>query len=109
MKPFEHTLAFLHVRPIMLLMGSVAIWAPPVFALDGQIQIHDPSTIALCDGKFYTYGTGGTTLVSDDGWTWRRGVTPAPRNGPRHHSPRRPLLPVYCRAISGRSPKPPST
>jgi arabinan endo-1,5-alpha-L-arabinosidase len=47
--------------------------------LDGQIGIHDPSTLALCDGKFYTYGTGGTTLVSDDGWTWRRGVTPARR------------------------------
>ena len=31
----------------------------------------------LCDGKYYTYGTGGTTLVSDDGWTWRRGVTPS--------------------------------
>ncbi len=48
--------------------------------VDGQVNIHDPSTIALCDGKFYTYGTGGTTLVSDDGWTWRRGETP-PRRG----------------------------
>ena len=47
------------------------------FALDGQIGIHDPSTIMLCDGKYYTYGTGGSPLVSDDGWTWRRGVVPA--------------------------------
>jgi len=47
------------------------------FALDGQIAIHDPSTIMLCDGKYYTYGTGGSPLVSDDGWTWRRGVVPA--------------------------------
>jgi arabinan endo-1,5-alpha-L-arabinosidase len=47
------------------------------FALDGQIGIHDPSTIMFCDGKYYTYGTGGSPLVSDDGWTWRRGVTPA--------------------------------
>lgn len=47
------------------------------FALDGQVQIHDPSTIVQCDGKYYTYGTGGTPLVSDDGWTWRRGTTPA--------------------------------
>ena len=38
-----------------------------VFALDGQVQIHDPSTIVRCEGKFYTYGTGGSTLVSDDG------------------------------------------
>ena len=51
-----------------------------VLALDGQVGIHDPSTIVRCDGKFYTYGTGGTALVSDDGWTWRRGVTP-PRRG----------------------------
>ena len=47
------------------------------FALDGQIQIHDPSTIVQCEGKFYTYGTGGSALVSDDGWTWRRGERPA--------------------------------
>ena len=49
-------------------------------ALDGDIGIHDPSTIAICNGKFYTYGTGGSSLVSDDGWTWHRG-TPLPRRG----------------------------
>ena len=49
-------------------------------ALDGQVGIHDPSTIARCDGKFYTYGTGGASLVSDDGWTWRRGAA-LPRRG----------------------------
>ena len=49
-------------------------------ALDGQIGIHDPSTVVLCDGKFYTYGTGGSSLVSDDGWTWKRG-TALPRRG----------------------------
>jgi arabinan endo-1,5-alpha-L-arabinosidase len=54
-----------------------AIWASPAFALDGQVQIHDPSTIMQCDGIFYTYGTGGSCLVSDDGWTWRRGVRPS--------------------------------
>ncbi len=51
--------------------------ASRVFALDGQVQIHDPSTVVRCEGKFHTYGTGGASLVSDDGWTWRRGVTPA--------------------------------
>lgn len=50
------------------------------FALDGQIGIHDPSTVVQCNGKFYVYGTGGSALVSDDGWTWRRGVSP-PRRG----------------------------
>ena len=33
-----------------------------------------------CNGKYYTYGTGGSSLVSDDGWTWRRGAT-LPRRG----------------------------
>ena len=54
--------------------------APPLFALEGQIGIHDPSTIVRSDGKFYTYGTGGGSLVSDDGWTWRQG-TPLVRTG----------------------------
>jgi len=52
----------------------------PGFALDGQVGIHDPSTVILCDGKYYTFGTGGGGLVSDDGWTWRRGAAP-PRGG----------------------------
>ena len=48
--------------------------ASPVFALDGQIGIHDPSTVIQCDGKFYVFGTGGGGLISDDGWTWRGGA-----------------------------------
>ena len=27
-------------------------------AQTGQPYIHDPSTLAECDGKFYTFGTG---------------------------------------------------
>lgn len=49
-------------------------------ALDGQPGIHDPSTVVRCNGKFYTYGTGGSSLVSDDGWSWKRGA-PLPRRG----------------------------
>jgi arabinan endo-1,5-alpha-L-arabinosidase len=45
------------------------------FALDGQINMHDPSTIILCDGKFYTFATGGGGWVSNDGWTWSRGAS----------------------------------
>ncbi len=60
---------------------ALAFWlASPVFALDGQVGIHDPSTVVMCDGKFYTYGTGGSSLVSDDGWSWKRG-TVLPRRG----------------------------
>jgi arabinan endo-1,5-alpha-L-arabinosidase len=79
LNPIHHAQPFFFVRPIMFLMGAVAIWASPAFALDGQVQIHDPSTIVQCNGRFYTYGTGGSCLISDDGWTWRRGVTPARR------------------------------
>jgi len=63
----------------VLLIGLVAICVSPVFGLDGHVQIHDPSTIVQCDGRYYTYGTGGSCLVSDDGWTWRRGVAPSRR------------------------------
>ncbi len=58
-------------------VAAVLALASPAIALDGQFGIHDPSTVTLCDGKYYTYGTGGNPLVSDDGWTWRRGATPA--------------------------------
>jgi len=47
----------------------------PAPALDGEPYIHDPSTVIFCDGKFYTYGTGGGGLSSDDGWTWHSGPT----------------------------------
>jgi arabinan endo-1,5-alpha-L-arabinosidase len=62
-------------------LSALAIFAliSRALALDGQVQIHDPSTVVQCDGKFYTYGTGGTCLISDDGWTWYRGTTPARR------------------------------
>jgi len=46
-------------------------------ALNGDVGIHDPSTITYDDGKYYVYGTGGGPLVSDDGWTWRRGTVPS--------------------------------
>ncbi len=60
------------------LLGTVLVTI--AFALDGKIGIHDPSTIVVCNGKFYTYGTGGSSLVSADGWTWHAGV-PLPRRG----------------------------
>ena len=62
------------------LLATVLALAGLSLALDGQFGIHDPSTIAMCNGKFYTYGTGGGSLVSEDGWTWRRGAA-LPRRG----------------------------
>ncbi|HSP67292.1 MAG TPA: family 43 glycosylhydrolase [Bryobacteraceae bacterium] len=53
---------------------AIVLGSASLLALDGDVGIHDPSTIVVAGGKFYTYGTGGTSLVSDDGWTWRRGA-----------------------------------
>jgi arabinan endo-1,5-alpha-L-arabinosidase len=55
--------------PILLSFGPSG---PP--ALDGEPYIHDPSTIMVCNDKFYTFGTGGGGLISDDGWTWHSGA-----------------------------------
>lgn len=40
----------------------------------GKPFIHDPSTIMYCDGKYYTFGTGGGGLISEDGWIWNGGA-----------------------------------
>ena len=40
----------------------------------GKPFIHDPSTIVMCDGKYYTFGTGGGGLISEDGWNWYSGA-----------------------------------
>ena len=54
---------------------SLAFWlSSTVFAQVGEPYIHDPSTIVKCDGKYYTYGTGGGGLISEDGWIWHGGA-----------------------------------
>lgn len=42
--------------------------------LAGEPFIHDPSTIAVSDGKYYTFGTGGGGLISADGYEWHSGA-----------------------------------
>lgn len=64
--------ASIFVAPACILFS---IWvSKPAWALNGAPYIHDPSTIMQCEGKFYTFGTGGGGLISDDGWTWRPGA-----------------------------------
>ena len=46
----------------------------PVKGQVGAPYIHDPSTIAKCEGHYYTFGTGGGGLVSEDGWSWHGGA-----------------------------------
>lgn len=59
------------IAAICTLMAGMAI---PTSAQVGRPFIHDPSTIMECDGKYYTFGTGGGGLVSADGWTWNKGA-----------------------------------
>jgi arabinan endo-1,5-alpha-L-arabinosidase len=40
----------------------------------GRPFIHDPSTIVESNGKYFTFGTGGGGLISEDGWTWYGGA-----------------------------------
>lgn len=68
------------VAAVFILVAAVSLHHALAYTLDGQVGIHDPSTIVFCDGKYYTYGTGGSALVSDDGWTWRQGAR-LPRRG----------------------------
>ncbi|MBP7506211.1 MAG: family 43 glycosylhydrolase [Prolixibacteraceae bacterium] len=49
------------------------LFAGTASAQIGKPFIHDPSTIMYCDGKYYTFGTGGGGLISEDGWTWNGG------------------------------------
>ncbi|MFB9107379.1 family 43 glycosylhydrolase [Flavobacterium gyeonganense] len=59
------------------LIGTTAflsIWfTGTVNAQIGKPFIHDPSTIMECEGKYYTFGTRGGGLISEDGWTWNEG------------------------------------
>lgn len=56
-----------------ILMAAALSAAFTTKAQVGAPYIHDPSTIAECDGKYYTFGTGGGGLISDDGWSWHSG------------------------------------
>ena len=44
-------------------------------ALEGAIDIHDPSTVAVCNGNYYVFGTGRgiSVLTSSNGFNWQHG------------------------------------
>src|ERR1035437_5314149 len=60
------------------ILGSTALLSflltGTVIAQVGKPFIHDPSTIMECEGKYYTFGTGGGGLISEEGWTWNTGA-----------------------------------
>ena len=55
-------------------LAAFALITVSALAQEGQPWIHDPSTIMECDGKYYTFGTGGGGLISEDGWNWYGGA-----------------------------------
>ncbi|MDD3210720.1 family 43 glycosylhydrolase [Bacteroides graminisolvens] len=61
-----------------ILLGATALMSVLIsqrtFAQIGTPYIHDPSTIMECEEKYYTFGTGGGGLISEDGWTWNGGA-----------------------------------
>ena len=71
------------------LLCAALTLAVRAYALDGEVAMHDPSTVIASGGHYYAYGTGNGLpfLVSDDGWTWRRGgslmsAVPGAKPGP---------------------------
>src|SRR6201996_5227659 len=66
------------MKLIIKIFGVAALFsvcsALTVVAQIGKPFIHDPSTIAESGGKYYTFGTGGGGLISEDGWTWNSGA-----------------------------------
>jgi arabinan endo-1,5-alpha-L-arabinosidase len=62
----------------MKILGSIALlsqmFTGTITAQVGKPFIHDPSTIVECEGKYYTFGTFGGGLISEDGWTWNGGA-----------------------------------
>lgn len=61
------------MRRLYTILAALTITAA-ANAQTGAPYIHDPSTIAECDGKYYTFGTGGGGLISEDGWSWHSGA-----------------------------------
>lgn len=61
----KRIISFLTFSVVTLLPAPAQVGAP---------YIHDPSTIVECEGKYYTFGTGGGGLVSADGWSWQSGA-----------------------------------
>lgn len=57
----------------IIIAGLISCAAICATAQTGEPYIHDPSTIMECDGKYYTFGTGGGGLISTDGYEWHSG------------------------------------
>jgi arabinan endo-1,5-alpha-L-arabinosidase len=61
------------IRHSLAAAAALALAAPATAQLAGEPFVHDPSTVTWSDGRWWTFGTRGGGLVSEDGWTWRSG------------------------------------
>lgn len=62
-----------HMKIFTLTAGFIIGISQTTIGQIGKPFIHDPSTVVECDGKYYTFGTGGGGLISEDGWKWKGG------------------------------------
>ena len=63
------------MKKTLTALAALVLTTLSVNAQTGHPYIHDPSTLAECEGKYYTFGTGGGGLISSDGgWTWDSGA-----------------------------------
>ncbi|MDR3747767.1 MAG: family 43 glycosylhydrolase [Acidobacteriota bacterium] len=62
------------VAATVLALLPLAACSPAFAQLAGEPYIHDPSTVIQSEGKYYTFGTRGGGLISDDGYTWHAGA-----------------------------------
>jgi arabinan endo-1,5-alpha-L-arabinosidase len=59
---------------VLCTIALFSLWANQMaVAQIGKPFIHDPSTIVESEGKYFTFGTFGGGLISEDGWTWNEG------------------------------------
>jgi len=71
---FGATMKFDPLAAAILILLPLCVCSRAFAQLDGEPYIHDPSTVIQSDGKYYTFGTGGGGLISDDGYTWHSGA-----------------------------------
>lgn len=62
------------IKLIGLTAFLVASITQSLTAQIGRPFIHDPSTVVEDNGKYYSFGTGGGGIMSEDGWKWTSGA-----------------------------------
>ena len=70
MKKSALTILLLNAAFFGTINSSLSLDGNEAKAQAGYPFIHDPSTLVECDGKWFTFGTGGGGLISEDGWHW---------------------------------------